>query len=156
MSNKAKQKENSIQKCNKAKQKENSIQKYIQIAQIIAAIVIGILMVKNFNLEVSKSNSLVYSGVDTMEIVTGHKLDRDQQTQEQQAPQEQQATQDQEQQATQDQEQQATQDQEQQATQTQQQEHNNKIHTVLLIQKSLVIIGGLAVIVYLNHSKNNQ
>ena len=80
---------------------------------------IGILMVKNFNLEVSKSNSLVYSGVDTMEIVTGHKLDRDQQTQEQQA--------------TQDQEQQATQEQEQQATQTQEQEHNNKIHTVLLI-----------------------
>lgn len=127
---------------NKAKQKENSIQKYIQIAQIIAAIVIGILMVKNFNLEVSKSNSLVYSGVDTMEIVTGHKLDRDQQTQEQQAPQRQ--------------EQQATQDQEQQATQKQKQEHNNKIHTVLLIQKSLVIIGGLAVIAYLNHSKNNQ
>ena len=80
---------------------------------------IGILMVKNFNLEVSKSNSLVYSGVDTMEIVTGHKPDRDQQTQEQQA--------------TQDQEQQATQDQEQQAPQDQEQEHNNKIHTVLLI-----------------------
>lgn len=137
---------------NKSKQKENSIQKYIQIAQIIAAIVIGILMVKNFNLEVSKSNSLVYSGVDTMEIVTGHKLDRNQQTQEQQAKQ------DQEQQAPQKQkqEQQATQDQEQQATQKQKQEHNNKIHTVLLIQKSLVIIGGLAVIVYLNHSKNNQ
>ena len=148
MSNKAKQKENSIQNINKAKQKENSIQKYIQIAQIIAAIVIGILMVKNFNLEVSKSNSLVYSGVDTMEIVTGHKLDRDQQTQEQQAPQ------GQEQQATQEQEQQAPQEQEQQAPQKQ--EHNNKIHTVLLIQKSLVIIGGLAVIVYLNHSKNNQ
>ena len=148
MSNKAKQKENSIQNINKAKQKENSIQKYIQIAQIIAAIVIGILMVKNFNLEVSKSNSLVYSGVDTMEIVTGHKLDRDQQTQEQQAPQ------GQEQQAPQGQEQQAP--QEQQATQDQKQEHNNKIHTVLLIQKSLVIIGGLAVIVYLNHSKNNQ
>ena len=150
MSNKAKQKENSIQNSNKAKQKENSIQKYIQIAQIIAAIVIGILMVKNFNLEVSRSNSLVYSGVDTMEIVTGHKLDRDQQTKEQQA------TQDQEQQATQDQEQQAPQTQEQQATQKQKQEHNNKIHTVLLIQKSLVLIGGLAVIVYLNHSKNNQ
>ena len=86
---------------------------------------IGILMVKNFNLEVSKSNSLVYSGVDTMEIVTGHKLDRDQQTQEQQAPQ------GQEQQATQEQEQQAPQEQEQQAPQKQ--EHNNKIHTVLLI-----------------------
>ena len=142
MSNKAKQKENSIQNSNKAKQKENSIQKYIQIAQIIAAIVIGILMVKNFNLEVSRSNSLVYSGVDTMDIVTGHKLDRDQQTKEQQA--------------TQDQEQQAPQTQEQQATQKQKQEHNNKIHTVLLIQKSLVLIGGLAVIVYLNHSKNNQ
>ena len=93
---------------------------------------IGILMVKNFNLEVSKSNSLVYSGVDTMEIVTGHKPDRDQQTQEQQAPQDQEQQAPQDQQAPQEQEQQAP--QEQQATQDQEkQEHDNKIHTVLLI-----------------------